>query len=211
MAYARSSGISRGIQHVKAILEPQTSQLTRSHEIRHEACQNPSHIVAESHLNWGFCKIFWCQWICLFWWKIVLSGSSQLALVCGSLRQIKNQWSCYGNVQSSCTELFREFWLTCGEKRNQTSVEIFRRHNCPVNEVLDWTCISLSFHGHLCVLPAAPLHSNVFFLFVLTTSSLRHGPFITLFLTSSLCNHVSNKFISLATLAFSVWEEWPQQ
>lgn len=29
--------------------EPQTSQLTRSHEIRHEACQNPSHAFAESH------------------------------------------------------------------------------------------------------------------------------------------------------------------
>lgn len=46
MAYARFSGISGGIQHVKTILEPQTSQLTGSHEIRHEACQNPSH---ESH------------------------------------------------------------------------------------------------------------------------------------------------------------------
>lgn len=32
-----------------------------------------------------------------------------------------------------------------------------------------------------------------------------------LFLTSSMCYHVSNKFISVTTLAFAVSEEWPQQ
>lgn len=62
-------------------------------------------------------------------------------------------------------------------------------------------------HDHICVLSA----SSWALIFSFSLSQLQALWGRALSLTSGMCYHESNKFISVTTLAFSFSEEWPQQ